>query len=79
MNSGMLLTDELRAILRGLAATVAGMPACQYRDGYEAALLAVALSVGVADPDATQTHRAAEPRHDNVFSGAGWVGAFRGM
>lgn len=70
----MWLTRELHDTLRGLAVAAAGMPESQYRDGYHAALLSMAVALGI-DGDAAPLAPPAA-RQDLGFDGAGWIGAF---
>jgi hypothetical protein len=73
----MWLTRELHDTLRGLAVAATGMPASQYRDGYHAALLSMAVALGIDGDVAPVAPPAA--RQDSGFEGSGWIGAFAGL
>lgn len=49
--SEVLLVGDIRNILRGLAASTAGMIDNEFRTGYLAALVAVAVTFGAVDED----------------------------
>lgn len=48
--SEMFLSGDLHNLLRGLAASATAMPPGEFRDGYQAALVAVGLSCGIDPP-----------------------------
>lgn len=50
-SSNMWLTGDLHNMLRGLAAGAAAIPPGEYARGYQAALVAVGLAVGMEQDD----------------------------
>ncbi len=76
--SGMFLARELSDILRALAIAGAEMPPSQFRDGYNAALVAMGAAVGMGG-DVSDVARGSAPQprpHHDGFDGPGWIGAF---
>lgn len=67
-SSNMWLTGDLHNILRGLAAGAAGLPDGEYARGYQAALVAVGLAVGIERDD---RHASGTIRTPVVFDFAG--------
>ena len=67
----VFLRSELRAILAGLAMAAAGTSSGDFADGFNAALLAVAVAVGLEDaPPMTQrTITVEQPRRARLAGG----------
>lgn len=66
--SEMFLTGDLYNLLRGLAAAAAAMPPGQFRDGYEAALVAVGLSCGISNTTSTVVSFKWDDQRRGVFT-----------
>lgn len=74
--SEMWLTDDLAGILRALAIAGAEMPSSQFRDGYNAALVAMGAAVGMGGEIARGSAAQPRPSQHDGFDGPGWIGAF---
>jgi hypothetical protein len=63
----MFLTGEIHNLLRGLAAGATAIPPGEFRDGYEAALVAVGLSCGIDQSVLLATSRKYVDRNQTTF------------